>query len=209
MNLFICFMAKVLILFAHPRLQNSRTHARLIKEIEKIGNITFHDLYEAYPDFDIDVEYEQQLLLNHDIFVMQFPFYWYSSPPLLKQWIDLVLEHGWAYGQKGKALQDKRILLSISTGGRVEAYSKGGFNRFSIREFLAPFEQTAKLCNMVFLPPFVFHGTHIATPEDISTAADTYHKLLRLLTEDKIDFKTISEHHYINEIIPGLTLSNS
>ena len=132
-------MSRILILFAHPRLQNSRTHARLIQGFDKIPHLTFHDLYETYPDFDIDVEFEQDLLLNHDVFVMQFPFYWYSSPPILKQWIDLVFEHGWAYGQKGKALKGKKLMAAISTGGRQEAYQNGGFNRFTIREFMSPF----------------------------------------------------------------------
>ncbi|WP_396125955.1 NAD(P)H-dependent oxidoreductase [Brevibacillus laterosporus] len=25
------------------------------------------------------------------------PFYWYSSPPLLKKWLDDIFTHGWAY----------------------------------------------------------------------------------------------------------------
>lgn len=202
-------MSKILILFAHPRLQNSRTHARLIQNIEKIGNLTFHDLYETYPDFDIDVDYEQELLINHDFLVFQFPFYWYSSPPLLKQWTDLVLEHGWAYGQKGKALQGKKVIAAISTGGRQEAYAKEGFNRFTIREFLAPFEQTAKLCNMTFLPPFVVHGTHVAKPEDTDRAAELYHILLRSIASDKIDFGKMQEYNYMNEVIDHLSLTKS
>lgn len=198
-------MSRILILFAHPRLQNSRTHAGLIHGLDKISHLTFHDLYETYPDFDIDVEYEQDLLLNHDVFVMQFPFYWYSSPPILKQWIDLVLEHGWAYGQKGKALKGKKLMPAISTGGREEAYRNGGFNKFTIREFLTPFEQTAKLCNMIFLPPFVIHGTHLATEKDIELGASAYHLLLNKIAEDKVDYDELNRLNYANEILPKLS----
>ena len=35
--------------------------------------MTFHDLYEAYPDFDIDVRREQALLLAHDVIVLPAP----------------------------------------------------------------------------------------------------------------------------------------
>jgi glutathione-regulated potassium-efflux system ancillary protein KefG len=198
-------MARILILFAHPRLQNSRIHRSLSEGLEKIPHLTFHDLYESYPDFDIDVEHEHDLLLNHDVFVMQFPFYWYSSPPLLKQWIDLVLEHGWAYGQKGKALEGKKLMQAISTGGREESYRKGSFNMFTIREFITPFEQTARLCNMDFLPPFVIHGTHLATEEDIKRGASAYQMLLKNIAEDKIDFEAFRNMNYANEILPKLS----
>lgn len=202
-------MSKILILFAHPRLQNSRTHSRLVRDLDKTPKITFHDLYEAYPDFDIDVEYEQELLLQHDVIVMQFPFYWYSSPPILKQWIDLVLEHGWAYGQKGKALSGKRMMAAISTGGRQEAYEKGGFNKYTIREFLLPFEQTARLCKMIFLPPFVVHGTHLAEGADIDLAAEAYHHLLKKLADDQIDTGKVISFNYMNDILNNFSLKKS
>ena len=97
-------MAKVLILFAHPALEKSRVNKRLIRAVENIDNITLHDLYEEYPDFDVDIKREQKLLTEHEVIILHHPFYWYSTPALLKQWEDLVLEHGWAYGSKGKRL---------------------------------------------------------------------------------------------------------
>lgn len=194
-------MSKILIVFAHPRLQTSKTHARLIHGIDKIRDVKFHDLYEAYPDFDIDVEFEQEILSEHDVIILQFPMYWYSSPPLIKQWIDLVFEHGWAYGQKGKALAGKKLMIVLSTGGREDAYVKGGFNNFTIREFLAPFEQTAKLCNMLFLPPFVVHGTHVASEKDVDKAGQMYHNLLQKFSENQVDFEKLNELNYINDII--------
>jgi hypothetical protein len=66
--------------------------------------VDISDLYEEYPDFYINVKREQQLLIEHDIIVFQHPFYWYSSPAILKQWEDLVLEFGFAYGPGGTKL---------------------------------------------------------------------------------------------------------
>src|ERR1044071_10222619 len=102
-------MARVLILFAHPALEKSRVHSRLVHHCKHLECVTFHDLYQSYPEFDIDVKREQSLLLKHDIIIWQHPFYWYSSPPILKQWQDLVLEHGWAYGSGGDKLSGKWI----------------------------------------------------------------------------------------------------
>ena len=84
--------------------------------------MTVHDLYEAYPDLDIDVAREKALLLAHDVIVWQHPFFWYSTPAILKEWQDLVLEFGWAYGPGGTALRGKLFVSAITTGGREAAY---------------------------------------------------------------------------------------
>jgi len=195
-------MAKVLVLFAHPALEKSRVHARMIKHIKTLDNIRFHDLYEAYPDFDIDVKKEQQLLLQHDTIIWQHPFYWYSAPAIIKQWMDLVLEHNWAYGSEGKMLMGKRIFNAISSGGRKEAYSKEGRNRFTILQLLAPFEQTARLCEMIYLPPFVVHGTHKLKKEDIELHAVQYEQLLIAMAANRISDEECNNISCLNELIP-------
>ncbi len=153
-------MLKILILFAHPALEKSRVHKRLIRQARGLHHVTLHDLYQVYPDLDIDIDFEQNQLLDHDLVIWQHPFYWYSAPAIIKQWQDLVLEHGWAYGRGGTALANKKIMNAITCGGSREVYSKTGRNRFTIPELLAPFNQTACFCNMLYLPPFVIHDTH-------------------------------------------------
>jgi glutathione-regulated potassium-efflux system ancillary protein KefG len=176
-------MAQILVLFAHPAFERSRVHRQMVARLPDDPRITFHDLYEAYPDFDIDVAQEQKLLAANDVIVLQHPFFWYSTPPIVKQWEDLVLEHGWAYGRQGTALRGKRVMHAISAGGREAAYQHGGYNRFTIDELLAPLEQTAVLCGMAWLPPFVVHGTHRLTDEEISGHADRYARRLRDLAD--------------------------
>ncbi|HMT29653.1 MAG TPA: NAD(P)H-dependent oxidoreductase [Bacteroidia bacterium] len=171
-------MNKILILFAHPLLEKSRIHKSLLKSLPTSENITFRDLYELYPDFNIDVKKEKQLLLEHDIIIWQHPVYWYSVPPLLKQWIDVVLEFGWAYGPGGNKLQGKFIFNAISSGGQQAVYSPEGKNRFTIRQFLAPLDQTAVLCHLTYLPPFVVHGTHLLNNDQINEYAKQYRLLL-------------------------------
>lgn len=197
-------MARILILFAHPALEKSRVHRALIRRVPQTPGITFHDLYEAYPTFDIDVPHEQRLLIDHDLIVLQHPFFWYSTPPLVKQWEDLVLEHGWAYGSKGTALRGKQLLSLISAGGAESAYQHEGYNRFTMRELLAPLEQTAFLCGMEYLPPYVIHGTHRMTEADINAAADRYHQLLAWLHEDRLDWATMRSAATLNEALATL-----
>lgn len=177
-------MPRLLLLFAHPALEKSRIHKRLIKELKQVPLVTFHDLYEAYPDFNIDIAAEQKLLLAHDVIAFQHPLYWYSAPAIIKQWMDLVLEHGWAYGSEGNMLVGKAALNILSSGGPQQVYAPEGRNRFTYRQFLAPFDQSVRLCKMTYLPPFVVSGTHRLSPEGLEDYANLYRQALLLLSSD-------------------------
>jgi len=131
---------RILILFAHPALQKSRVNRQLIEYVKGIDGVTFHDLYEAYPDFHIRIKREQEMLIKHNIIVFHHPLFWFSIPSLLKEWMDLVLEHRWAYGKDGNALRGKKLLNAITTGGRESLYQKDGLNKHTISEFLIFFK---------------------------------------------------------------------
>jgi glutathione-regulated potassium-efflux system ancillary protein KefG len=191
-------VSSVLILFAHPALEKSRVNRVLIRDVREFRGVTFHDLYEVYPDFDIDVRREQLLLLDHAIIVFQHPLFWYSTPAILKEWQDLVLEHGWAYGREGTALRGKMFLNAITTGGRETAYQREGYNRFTIQELLAPLEQTARLCGMDVLPPFVVHGTHGMTEEEIHRHANDWRRTIEALRDERLDVEAARSHTRLN-----------
>jgi glutathione-regulated potassium-efflux system ancillary protein KefG len=202
-------MSKILVLFAHPALEKSRVNRRLIKEIRSIENVTFRDLYEEYPDFYIDFKKEQGLLTENDIIIFHYPMYWYSTPALLKQWEDLVLEHNWAYGSKGKALVGKKLIQVITTGGSSQAYKKNSFNRYTVREFLIPIEQTAVLCGMIYLPPYLIQGTHKLTKDEIENYARIYHQFLSDLSQEKINLNTLLKYETTNEYFEKLFLNKN
>ncbi|MCS6819391.1 MAG: NAD(P)H-dependent oxidoreductase [Chitinophagales bacterium] len=194
-------LLKALILFAHPRLERSKIHAGLLRYLPNHPNIYLHDLYEEYPDFNIDIKREQALAEAHDIIVWQHPMYWYSVPPLLKQWLDMTLEPGWAYGPEGRALAGKKLLHVVSTGGSAEAYAKGGRNRFTIREFLAPLEQTAHLCGMDYLPPYIIFGSHHLDEESLHSYGSNLAWLLNLLISGAADREGMKRFEYMNDWI--------
>ncbi len=189
----------VLILFAHPSLRRSRVNRRLVEAVRDLDGVTIHDLYEAYPDFHIDVAHEQGLLVSHDVVVLQHPFFWYSTPAILKEWQDLVLEHGWAYGHDGDALDGKTMLSAVSAGGPEEAYREGGSNRYTMRQFLAPIEQTARLCGMEYLPPFVVHGTHGLRGVELERAAADYRRVIVALRDGTLDPGAVRDLPRINQ----------
>ena len=167
-------MKKILILFSHPQFEKSRANSMLVNRIKDKENVTFHDLYELYPDFHIDVDKEKKLLSEHDVIIWHHPFYWYSCPPLMKQWIDMVLEFGWAYGPNANALESKTCLNVITTGGSKDLYCSQGTNSFTISQFLRPFEQTANLCGMTYFPPFAVMGTYNLSDKELTDHANKY-----------------------------------
>lgn len=194
-------MKRILILFAHPALQQSRVNVRMLDVISGLADVTVNDLYEQYPEMHIDVRREQQLVEAHDIIIFHHPFFWYSTPPILKEWQDLVLEHGWAYGREGRKLAGKWFFNVMTAGGGREAYAPDGYNRFTIRQLLAPMEQTANLCRMRFLPPFVVHGTHAITPEATDRHAAQYRRLLEALRDERFEESTLAAAEYLNDLV--------
>jgi glutathione-regulated potassium-efflux system ancillary protein KefG len=198
-------MRRVLVLFAHPVLERSRVNTRLIGALRDLPGVTIHDLYEAYPTLGIDVVREQALLGEHDAIVFQHPFYWYSTPAILKEWQDLVLEHGWAYGPGGDALRGKVTLNAITAGGPAHAYRHDGYNRFTVRELLAPWEQTANLCGMRFLAPYVVHAAlRVASDEDLGGRHLGYRRLIEGLRDERIDLDRAARAQNLCDELDGL-----
>lgn len=171
-------MAKnILVIVAHPDMGSSRLNKRLVQAAKETG-ATVHEIYSAYPDGKIDVAREQGMLAKADAIVLQFPFYWYSTPSLLKQWEDDVLAYGFAYGSKGKALAGKKLMVATTTGGPAEAYQKDGMNKFTISELIRPLEATSNLCGMVWQPVFSINGALKISDEELEHGAQEYKKRL-------------------------------
>jgi glutathione-regulated potassium-efflux system ancillary protein KefG len=158
-------MNNIWILFGHPAFRRSTINAALRETVKATDGITFHDLYASYPDFLIDVPYEQQLCESHDIIIFYHPFYWYSTSSIIKEWFNLVLEHAWAYGSTGRALEGKITFQALTAGGNHENYGADGINLCAIRELTTPFRATANLGGMDWLPPFAILGIHQGLPE--------------------------------------------
>jgi len=153
----------ILLITAHPQMEHSRINRRLMRAARKLpadAKVLVRDLYSIYPDYLIDVAAEQAALAAAQLVVWQHPIHWYHMPPLMKLWVDEVLAFGWAYGAEGSALQGKDLWLVASTGGPQESYRPDSYNRYFFDAFLPPYEQTAALCGMRFLPPMLFHGAH-------------------------------------------------
>ena len=196
---------RILILLAHPSLDRSEVNRPMVDAVRGLDGVALVDLYAEYPDFQIDIDQEQQRLLEHDIIVFQHPLYWYSTPAILKEWQDLVLEHGFAYGDGGTALQGKVFFNALTAGGLEAAYCAKGYNHFSIRELLYPIEQTARLCGMTYLPPFALFDSRTAIEEGrVNRHIDDWIRLLEALRDDRLDIPTAQDLPRLNSDLDAI-----
>ena len=190
---------RILILFAHPSLDRSEVNGPMFEAASELDGITPVDIYAEYPDFQIDIEREQQRLLDHDVIVFQHPMYWYSTPAILKEWQDLVLEHGFAYGSSGTALHGKFFFSALTAGGKETAYKTEGYNHFTIRELLHPLEQMAILCGMIYLPAFALFGARTAVEEGrVNQHVADWVRVLDALRDDRLDITAAQEQPRLN-----------
>jgi glutathione-regulated potassium-efflux system ancillary protein KefG len=176
-----------LVVVAHPNLPKSRINAELLRAAGGQERVTLHVLYACYPDFAVDGDRERRLLDEHRTIVLQFPFRWYSTPPLLKLWLDEVLAHGYAYGTGGTALHGKVLQLAISTGRPAHEYRRDGDAGFTMAELLRPFEVTARLCGLRFAEPFLVHGGRQIPDSILAEHARQYQKLLANMGGSAVD----------------------
>jgi putative NADPH-quinone reductase len=175
---------KTLVIIVHPDMKHSVINKRWVEELQKYPDtFTMHQLYERYPDEQIDVLAEQQLIEQHDTIIFQFPFYWFSSPPLLKKWLEEVLTHGWAYGSKsGYKVAGKKISLAVSVGGDEDEYRDGEKYRYTLDELLRPFEPTFDYIKADYKPFFAYYGLEFNAAEEwIANSVPLYLQHIRSL----------------------------
>lgn len=201
-------VVKTLVYLAHPRPDRSEINGPLFDAARALEGVSAVDLYAEYPSFEIDIDREQQRLLGHDAIVFLHPLYWYSGPAILKEWQDLVLEHGFAYGHEGQALDGKVALNAVSCGAPAEAYSPKGANGAHLRDLLAPFEKTFDLCRMHYLAPFALFSSGRAREQgrDRAHIAD-WQSLLAALRDDRLDLESAKSALLLNDITQTFTLA--
>lgn len=144
-------MKNVLIVSGHTNLAASVANKTILDTLHAhLPEAEIVKLDELYPDFNIDVEAEQQRLLWADIIVLQFPIFWYSAPSILERWMEETFQHGFSHGSTGDKLKGKKLVLSFTTGAPEAMYSHDGTMGYTIDEFLPCYKATCQLCQMEF-----------------------------------------------------------
>lgn len=177
-----------LLILGHPDIEKSIANKTIIEKLKDSSlNLEIRNLSKLYPDFNINVQAEQEALLKHQTIIFQYPLYWYNTPAILKHWFDLVFEYQFAYGSQGDKLKGKYFIPSFTVGATESEYHTLGEHHFRVHEFCKNMEQTAYYAQMKYVDPFYFHGTSVNsgyTKEDIKRkATEQAERLIKLMKE--------------------------
>ena len=170
-------MKNVVIISGHPDLKNSVANKTILDEIAaQCPQAEIRKLCELYPDYQFDIKAEQAALEKADVIVFAYPMNWYSVPGLLKLYIDKVMEHGWAYGSQGTALEGKAFLVSVTTGVPEAGFSAQGFVGHTVEELMFPlakFAEMAKMdCKKIFSVNGMMYVPGVTTDEQKAALID-------------------------------------
>lgn len=172
------------LIYAHPYPLHSRANRALLDAVRDLPGLQIRDLYALYPDFHIDARAEQAALADSHTVVLQHPLHWYHAPALLSLWFEKTLAYGWAYGhdpagRATRALEGKRLLWAVSTGGAERAYQPEGYNHHTMVQIATPIQQTALYCGLQWLEPYIVHGAHRLSAPELAMAAQAYRARLQ------------------------------
>lgn len=151
-----------LLILAHPNFEKSLANKAIVEElITSDINVEIRNIASLYPNYNIDAKIEQEFILKHKNIIFQYPIYWYNMPAILKQWFDVVLEYGFAYGSTGDKLKGKNFIPSFTVGAPEKDYKALGEHHFKVNEFCKNIEQTAYYTQMNYIDPIYFHETSV------------------------------------------------
>ena len=78
-------------------------------------------------------------------------------------------------------------------------------NLFTIRELTTPFQATANLCGMDWLPPFAVLGIHQGLPQkERRRHAEDYRRTLIALRDNRIDLNRARVGELLNQDLNGI-----
>lgn len=148
-----------------------------------------------------DIQAEQAKLRWSDTVVLQFPLWWYSTPAILKGWIDRVFAKGFAYGlpdpdHPGRTfrygdgpLSGRRAQVIVTAGSPEPAMGPRGVNGQLDQVLFPLLHGTLFYVGMDVLPPYAVYGAD-------RIEADDHALLSKGLTEHLLDLERVAPLPY-------------
>lgn len=146
--------------------------------------------YDAYKNHKLsaDISSELNKIAWADHIIFQFPLWWFSTPAILKGWLDRVLVKGFAY-DAGKTFNDgllkgKTASLVITTQSPESAYQTNGLHEAPIAAFLHHIHHTLRFVGIKTLAPFVVYAAFNLDAEREKQIIKDYSDYLKNLVEN-------------------------
>jgi NAD(P)H dehydrogenase (quinone) len=152
-----------------------------------------------------DIQIELDKLMECDLLVLNFPLFWFSTPAILKGWIDRVLVSGAVYGgtrfyDRG-GLRGKRAIVSVTLGGQQHMFGNDGIHGSLEGMLRHPLQGTLAYTGLDVLAPFVGWHVPYATNEDRLALLNAWRERLRSLeNETPLSFPSLD--HFDEQLYP-------
>lgn len=170
--------ATVIVLLAHPDIAKSRANAALSKAAAEVKGVQVVNIY----DYPVTPEAYKEVLTRAKAIVYEFPIYWMSAPHLMKQWTDEVFM---VYTGEENLIKGKKFMVCCTTGSPKEAYQPGGANKYTIEEYLRPYEGQANHAEMLWQKPLCVYGIGgDQTDANIKKGCEEYKARLEALVKE-------------------------
>jgi len=159
--------------------------------------------------FAPDVQAEIDKLLAADLLILQFPFWWYSVPAILKGWIDRVFAYGVAYDfgrtwDRG-VFRGRRAMLSFTTSAPPTSSLPDGRNGDLERTLWPLHAGVLALCGYDVLQPFVAHAVRwIDAPGREAILAAYRARLAGVGTDRPLFFQKLEDYGADGRLKPGI-----
>jgi NAD(P)H dehydrogenase (quinone) len=136
-----------------------------------------------------DIRQELDKLLWADLLILNFPIFWFSTPAILKGWIDRVLVSGICYGGKRfydqGGLSGKKALVTVTLGGREHMFGDGAIHG-PLEDMLRPILRgTLAYVGFDVLEPFVAWHVPYISDEARKDFLTSYQQRLEHLSDDQ------------------------
>jgi len=157
-----------------------------------------------------DVQAELDKLMWCDALILQFPWYWFGLPAIMKGWVDKVFAMGAAYGQgqwyNRGALKGRRAMLAFSTGCFPSMCGPDGING-DMEIILWPIQNgILRFTGFDVLPPHISHSVNYKSHDQRRQMIDDYATRLRGLFDDEpLPFNDREDFTKDWRLKPGIT----
>ena len=173
-------MKKTLVLFAHPYFEHSTTNVRLLESYKGLGNVTFRDLYEDYPDFHIQPFRERKRIVEYDRIIFHFPLIWFGLPPLLKLWIDEVFDMRWISEGQRNILSGKDALIITSVGGSEGNYSIDGKYKTTAESLLIGLQVSLDINHIELKKTHIIYNADNLDEKQLDVSCQEFAEILKI-----------------------------
>jgi NAD(P)H dehydrogenase (quinone) len=159
--------------------------------------------------FAPDVRAEMDKLLAADLLILQFPFWWYSLPAMLKGWIDRVFAYGVAYDfgrtwDRG-VFTGRRAMLAFTTSAPPTSSLPDGRNGDLERTLWPLHAGVLALCGYDVLKPFVAHAVRWVDAQQRDAILAEYRVRLQGLEADApLFFQKLADYGPDGRLKPGI-----